>query len=440
MQREDATPFEEEQVQAKSISDTIQREEIAPEEEEPVQAKSISETIQREEVPEEEQLQGKSLKGGMAATPNLETSIQGARGSGQPLDEKIRQPMEKAFGGVDFSQVKVHHDAVSDQLNQSIQARAFTAGTDVFFRGGEYNPGSRGGQELLAHELTHVVQQSGGALHGGNKMVSFQKIQSSQIVQCDRTEKQKNYSAYHPNIRHDHGHLDDGNGNIDNSKRRSATAGDYTALAYWTAKLNVAEKLRPDLIDATDAYRHFLFGRGTTRTINYDRFIESDKSGQTIIQSAAKNILDKARKRHNEFLINNPGGDIGSKSFDLRTDVIPVGSDSSYPYPQTENWQKAIGAHFIWLEAHVNVDVNSSNKTRTFNMQMTLKMEDMYNFNPGAADVVTGTPDSANGRFEITGLANEYLNESTITRTFIVSEPTNSTSNSNDLINVNNPR
>jgi hypothetical protein len=171
-----------------------------------------------------------------------------------------------------------------------------------------------------------------------------------------------------------------------------------------------------------------------------DRFIESDKSGQTIIQSAAKNILDKARKRHNEFLINNPGGDIGSKSFDLRTDVIPVGSDSSYPYPQTENWQKAIGAHFIWLEAHVNVDVNSSNKTRTFNMQMTLKMEDMYNFNPGAADVVTGTPDSANGRFEITGLANEYLNESTITRTFIVSEPTNSTSNSNDLINVNNPR
>ena len=161
VQREDATPFEEEQVQAKSISDTIQREEIAPEEEEPVQAKSISDTIQREEVPEEEQLQGKSLKGGMAATPNLETSIQGARGSGQPLDENIRQPMEKAFGCVDFSGVKVHTDGQSDQLNRSIQARAFTTGEDVFFRQGEYNPGSRGGQELIAHELTHVVQQTG---------------------------------------------------------------------------------------------------------------------------------------------------------------------------------------------------------------------------------------------------------------------------------------
>jgi hypothetical protein len=72
--------------------------------------------------------------------------------------------MEKAFGGVDFSQVKVHNDAVSDQLNQSIQARAFTTGQDVFFRGGEYDPGSRGGQELIAHELTHVVQQNEGVV------------------------------------------------------------------------------------------------------------------------------------------------------------------------------------------------------------------------------------------------------------------------------------
>ena len=92
VQREEV-PEEEEQVQAKSISDTIQREEVAPEEEEQLQAKSISDTIQRVEEEEEEQLQGKSLKGEMAATPNLENSIQGARGSGQPLDENIRQPM-----------------------------------------------------------------------------------------------------------------------------------------------------------------------------------------------------------------------------------------------------------------------------------------------------------------------------------------------------------
>ena len=60
--------------------------------------------------------------------------------------------------------VKVHTDSQSDQLNKSIQAKAFTTGQDVFFRQGAYEPSSRGGQELIAHELTHVVQQNGGAV------------------------------------------------------------------------------------------------------------------------------------------------------------------------------------------------------------------------------------------------------------------------------------
>jgi hypothetical protein len=64
--------------------------------------------------------------------------------------------------GADFSGVKVHTDAQSDQLNKSIQAKAFTTGQDVFFRQGAYEPSSQGGQELIAHELTHVVQQNGG--------------------------------------------------------------------------------------------------------------------------------------------------------------------------------------------------------------------------------------------------------------------------------------
>ncbi|MGB5635306.1 MAG: DUF4157 domain-containing protein, partial [Waterburya sp.] len=86
--------------------------------------------------------------------------IQGVRGQGQPLGDEVREPMEQAFGS-DFSGVRVHANAQSDQLNKSIQARAFTTGQDIFFRQGEYQLGSRGGQELLAHELTHVVQQTG---------------------------------------------------------------------------------------------------------------------------------------------------------------------------------------------------------------------------------------------------------------------------------------
>jgi len=123
-------------------------------------------SVQREAAMEEdEELQMKSLVqrredrvGGEAST-DLESSIQSARGSGQSLDTNLQAKMEQAMGA-DFSGVKVHTDSQSDQLNQSIQAKAFTTGQDVFFRQGAYEPNSLGGQELIAHELTHVVQQN----------------------------------------------------------------------------------------------------------------------------------------------------------------------------------------------------------------------------------------------------------------------------------------
>src|SRR5262249_34009533 len=58
------------------------------------------------------------------------------------------------------SSVRVHTDAGADGLNRSLSAKAFTTGRDIYFRQGEYNPGGSGGRELLAHELTHVVQQN----------------------------------------------------------------------------------------------------------------------------------------------------------------------------------------------------------------------------------------------------------------------------------------
>jgi len=123
--------------------------------------------IQRQEVKEdEESIQLKPMVQRQeqgAVSTELEASIQAAKGSGLSLNDDIRQPMEQAFGA-DFSGVKIHTDAQSDQLNRSIQAKAFTTGKDVFFRQGAYDPGSQGGQELLAHELTHVVQQGGAAV------------------------------------------------------------------------------------------------------------------------------------------------------------------------------------------------------------------------------------------------------------------------------------
>lgn len=90
---------------------------------------------------------------------NLGTSIQQARGTGEPLPSDTQSTMEQAFG-CNFSQVKIHINAQSDRLSRSVNARAFTTAQDIFFKQGEYNPGSLEGQKLLAHELTHVVQQT----------------------------------------------------------------------------------------------------------------------------------------------------------------------------------------------------------------------------------------------------------------------------------------
>lgn len=90
----------------------------------------------------------------------VEDRIQQARGGGHPLDNDARGQMEKAFGA-DFGGVHVHTDAEADMLSRSLNARAFATGQDIFFRQGAYDPGSTAGRELLAHELTHVVQQNG---------------------------------------------------------------------------------------------------------------------------------------------------------------------------------------------------------------------------------------------------------------------------------------
>ena len=93
-------------------------------------------------------------------TPEVEAAIQRERGGGQALDSAARAQMEPAMGA-DFGGVRVHTGGQADALNRDLSARAFTTGQDIFFKQGEYSPGSSSGRELLAHELTHVVQQDG---------------------------------------------------------------------------------------------------------------------------------------------------------------------------------------------------------------------------------------------------------------------------------------
>lgn len=161
---------EEEELQMKRAPESIQRMD-APEEEE-LQMKRAPERIQRMDAPEEEELQMKrapesiqrsALEDGFEADESLERQIDSSRGGGSPLDTHVQAKMETAFG-TGFAGVNIHTDANADRLARSIGAEAFTTGSDIFFRQGRYNPDTREGQELLGHELTHVIQQTGGSL------------------------------------------------------------------------------------------------------------------------------------------------------------------------------------------------------------------------------------------------------------------------------------
>jgi len=108
---------------------------------------------------EKDLLQSKEITGQNAeTTPDLESSINAIRGGGKPLTESERAFFEPRFG-CNFRQVRLNMDARAAEAARAINARAFTSGKNIIFGSGEYLAGTRKGQFLLAHELTHVVQQ-----------------------------------------------------------------------------------------------------------------------------------------------------------------------------------------------------------------------------------------------------------------------------------------
>ena len=162
---------------------------------------NVSSLLQRETLEEkkDDELAMKpliQLKGQPLSAPNnFESQLAQHKGSGQPLSDDTRAFMEPRFGA-DFSGVRVHE---TPDLASAIQAQAFTHGQDIYFNSGKYNLGSSGGKGLLAHELTHVVQQT--LIKPSSKLSKFISRQdfrtdlshkitpkNRQLVQCQKSD------------------------------------------------------------------------------------------------------------------------------------------------------------------------------------------------------------------------------------------------------------
>jgi Domain of unknown function (DUF4157)/Bacterial toxin 44 len=105
-------------------------------------------------------IQKTGTQGGTMASDSVSQQISSSRGGGDSMDGNTKSFMESRFG-TDFSAVNIHTGSEAVQMSRELNAKAFTVGNDIYFNSGEYNPDTAEGKHLLAHELTHTVQQEG---------------------------------------------------------------------------------------------------------------------------------------------------------------------------------------------------------------------------------------------------------------------------------------
>jgi outer membrane protein OmpA-like peptidoglycan-associated protein len=163
----------------KLIDDSLlQRQEEEPEDEE-----------------EEEPIQAKQAGGQTAHVgPGLNARINSMKGGGQPLTRSVRDFFEPRFGH-DFSGVRVHTDARASEAAKSVNARAFTVGKDVVFGAGQSALESMAGKKLIAHELTHVMQQGGARPSASLRATMIQRKPKEKKVEPQSVSE---YRVYDP--------------------------------------------------------------------------------------------------------------------------------------------------------------------------------------------------------------------------------------------------
>lgn len=174
------------------------------EKEEPIQAKCAEcekeEKVQKKENEEEKPVQKKEQNSNKESQENeLEGKLNSSKGSGKGLDKKTKNEMENGFGA-DFSDVKIHTDTNAVQMSQELGAQAFTNGNDVYFNKGKYNPNSKEGKHLLAHELTHTIQQTGAKQKSTTVQKSSIQNGNSEDLEAPKFQHEYRLEQAHDNL------------------------------------------------------------------------------------------------------------------------------------------------------------------------------------------------------------------------------------------------
>lgn len=199
----------------------------------------------------------------------------------------------------------------------------------------------------------------------------------------------------------------------------AAAVGSVAAAAPgsdWVHRLGALDNALP-------AYQHFLTGGGADRGFDYGEYLKDDPSGRAQASKLEADARVAADALHDQAGVALPQEAGRSATFQMRSDVMTTGADG-FGYPATEDWQKAIGGHSFWTDSEVTLTRLEDGRLQA-EATITVTGEDRYNFNPGQADIATGTPDAERGRLEEAGLAHQYTQTgtATLTTSWIVGEP-----------------
>ena len=132
---------------------------------------------------EEEELQRKEHSGAQDLSTDVESQVQALQGGGKQLPPRVREFFEPRFSR-DFSDVRVHTNGAAAQAAHAVNALAYTSGRDIVFGRGQYAPETESGKRLLAHELTHVVQQDAMGSRGLQRLCGPAEIGTAQPSDC----------------------------------------------------------------------------------------------------------------------------------------------------------------------------------------------------------------------------------------------------------------
>jgi len=227
-----------------------------------------------EEEEEEDKLQTSTGAEGASITrPSAESHVKGFQGGGAPLPESVRSFFEPRIGR-DFGDVRVHTDARAAEAARSVNALAYTVGRDLVSGAGQYSPTTIEGQKLLAHELTHVVQQSAQA-----RLVAQPALAGGRPALSPLSQRVLQRTIFTPGVAHNH--------------QPSGRWGDVQShpnskfLLSWICANSTPRMVADTAIDwefgdkptALEHLRWYLFGRGADfpENENFARFVRTSE-------------------------------------------------------------------------------------------------------------------------------------------------------------------